>query len=151
DRGPRVRRPVVRAALRLRTRLGRRRRVHDLRRAVHLSRRATARHGLARRVHRPDLARRAAPAALPRARGHRLRLQRGTVGRGRARGGPRDQRVTRTETWAVIGVLLVTSFLSLGRDVWTPDEPREVEIGREMWLAPKVVPTLNDERFIEKP
>src|SRR5262252_4009197 len=43
------------------------------------------------------------------------------------------------------------SLLGLGRDVWTPDEPREVEIGREMWLAPTVVPTLNDERFIEKP
>lgn len=59
--------------------------------------------------------------------------------------------MTRTQTWVVVGVLLVMSFLGLGRDVWTPDEPREVEIGREMWLAPKVVPTLNDERFIEKP
>jgi 4-amino-4-deoxy-L-arabinose transferase-like glycosyltransferase len=59
--------------------------------------------------------------------------------------------VTRTQTWVALGALLATSFVGLGRDVWTPDEPREVEIGREMWLAPTVVPTLNDARFIEKP
>ena len=59
--------------------------------------------------------------------------------------------MTKTQTWVALGALLATSFVGLGRDVWTPDEPREVEIGREMWLAPAVVPTLNDERFIEKP
>ena len=59
--------------------------------------------------------------------------------------------MTKTQTWVALGALLATSFIGLGRDVWTPDEPREVEIGREMWLAPAVVPTLNDERFVEKP
>ena len=37
------------------------------------------------------------------------------------------------------------SLLGLGRDLWTPDEPREAEIGREMLLAPSIVPTLNGE------
>jgi len=59
--------------------------------------------------------------------------------------------VTKAQTWVALGALLVASVVGLGRDVWTPDEPREVEIGREMWLAPAVVPTLNDERFVEKP
>ena len=59
--------------------------------------------------------------------------------------------MTRTQTWVALAALLATCFVGLGRDVWTPDEPREVEIGREMWLAPTVVPTLNEQRFVEKP
>jgi len=59
--------------------------------------------------------------------------------------------VTTAQTRIALLVLLVVCFAGLGRDVWTPDEPREAEIGREMWLAPAVVPTLNDQRFIEKP
>ncbi len=47
--------------------------------------------------------------------------------------------------------LLAISFLGVARDLWTPDEPREAEIAREMWLAPTIVPRLNGERFIEKP
>jgi 4-amino-4-deoxy-L-arabinose transferase-like glycosyltransferase len=39
----------------------------------------------------------------------------------------------------------------LGRGLWTPDEPREAEISREMALAPTLIPTLNGHRFIEKP
>jgi 4-amino-4-deoxy-L-arabinose transferase-like glycosyltransferase len=51
----------------------------------------------------------------------------------------------------VLGLLLVVSFLGVSRELWTPDEPREAEISREMWLAPSVVPSLNDTAFIEKP
>lgn len=50
-----------------------------------------------------------------------------------------------------LGLLLVLCFLGLGRDLWTPDEPREAEISREMALSPRVVPQLNGEDFIEKP
>jgi len=59
--------------------------------------------------------------------------------------------VSRTRTSAALGVLLIISFLGLNRDLWTPDEPREAEISREMWLSPSVVPSLNDRDFIEKP
>ncbi|MEZ0470783.1 ArnT family glycosyltransferase [Luteimonas salinilitoris] len=48
-------------------------------------------------------------------------------------------------------MLFVLCFLGLGRDLWTPDEPREAEISREMLLAPSVVPSLNGRDFIEKP
>ena len=41
--------------------------------------------------------------------------------------------------------------LGLDRGLWTPDEPREAEISREMALAPTVIPTLNGHPFIEKP
>ncbi|MEO8465311.1 MAG: glycosyltransferase family 39 protein [Gammaproteobacteria bacterium] len=54
-------------------------------------------------------------------------------------------------TALVLGLLLIVSFLGVGREPWTPDEPREAEISREMWLAPAVVPSLNDTAFIEKP
>jgi 4-amino-4-deoxy-L-arabinose transferase-like glycosyltransferase len=50
----------------------------------------------------------------------------------------------------VLALFLLT-FLGLGRGLWTPDEPREAEISREMWLAPAVVPTLNGQPFVEKP
>jgi 4-amino-4-deoxy-L-arabinose transferase-like glycosyltransferase len=59
--------------------------------------------------------------------------------------------VTRNQTWLALAGLLALSFLGLARDLWTPDEPREAEIAREMWLAPTIVPRLNGERFIEKP
>jgi 4-amino-4-deoxy-L-arabinose transferase-like glycosyltransferase len=59
--------------------------------------------------------------------------------------------VTSTQTWLALAGLLAISFLGVARDLWTPDEPREAEIAREMWLAPAVVPRLNGERFIEKP
>jgi 4-amino-4-deoxy-L-arabinose transferase-like glycosyltransferase len=54
-------------------------------------------------------------------------------------------------TAVALGALFVLSFVGLGRDLWTPDEPREAEIGREMWLSPTVVPTLNGDVFVEKP
>ena len=48
-------------------------------------------------------------------------------------------------------VLLALSFLGLNHGLWTPDEPREAEISREMLLSPGVIPTLNGTAFIEKP
>ena len=47
--------------------------------------------------------------------------------------------------------LALLALLGCNRGLWTPDEPREAEISREMALAPGVIPTLNGERFIEKP
>lgn len=47
--------------------------------------------------------------------------------------------------------LLLLALLGCNRGLWTPDEPREAEISREMLLNPGVIPTLNGERFIEKP
>jgi 4-amino-4-deoxy-L-arabinose transferase-like glycosyltransferase len=56
-----------------------------------------------------------------------------------------------------IGALLpplalgLLALLGCNRGLWTPDEPREAEISREMALVPGVIPTLNGQRFIEKP
>ncbi len=51
-----------------------------------------------------------------------------------------------------LGVLLcVLSVLGLSRGLWTPDEPREAGISREMAGRPAVIPTLNGEPFVEKP
>jgi 4-amino-4-deoxy-L-arabinose transferase-like glycosyltransferase len=47
--------------------------------------------------------------------------------------------------------LVLLALLGCNRGLWTPDEPREAEISREMALAPGVIPTLNGQRFIEKP
>src|SRR5271156_269 len=47
--------------------------------------------------------------------------------------------------------LALLALLGCNRGLWTPDEPREAEISREMLLAPAVIPTLNGQRFIEKP
>lgn len=47
--------------------------------------------------------------------------------------------------------LLLLAVLGCNRGLWTPDEPREAEISREMALSPTVIPTLNGQRFIEKP
>ncbi len=50
------------------------------------------------------------------------------------------------------GLLLAAlGFLGLSRDLWTPDEPREAEMIREMYLAPSVIPTLDFSPFYEKP
>ena len=58
----------------------------------------------------------------------------------------------RPATFALVGVLLGGScLLGLGRGLWTPDEPREAGISREMYLNPGVIPTLNGQPFIEKP
>src|ERR1700689_3319512 len=52
---------------------------------------------------------------------------------------------------SVLSGLLLLALLGCNRGLWTPDEPREAEISREMALAPAIIPTLNGERFIEKP
>src|ERR1700684_3484823 len=52
---------------------------------------------------------------------------------------------------AVLFGLLLLALLGCNRGLWTPDEPREAEISREMALSPGVIPTLNGQRFIEKP
>lgn len=53
--------------------------------------------------------------------------------------------------WVLWIVLAAFCFLGVGRSLWTPDEPREAEIGREMYLAPTLVPTLDGKPFYEKP
>src|SRR3984957_19786756 len=52
---------------------------------------------------------------------------------------------------SVLSGLLLLALLGCNRGLWTPDEPREAEISREMALWPAIIPTLNGERFIEKP
>jgi len=61
---------------------------------------------------------------------------------------PATQRVAYLS--ALFGLLLL-GLLGCNRGLWTPDEPREAEISREMALSPAVIPTLNGQRFIEKP
>jgi len=48
-------------------------------------------------------------------------------------------------------LVLCLCFVSPNRGVWTPDEPREAEIGREMLLHPGFTPHLNEKPFFEKP
>jgi 4-amino-4-deoxy-L-arabinose transferase-like glycosyltransferase len=53
---------------------------------------------------------------------------------------------------ALVGLtLLLLAVLGLDRGLWTPDEPREAEIAREMLLTPSIIPTLDGVAFIEKP
>jgi len=59
--------------------------------------------------------------------------------------------VTRAATLAFAVLLLAICALGLNRDLWTPDEPREAAISREMLLSPSAVPTLNGTPFVEKP
>ncbi len=54
-------------------------------------------------------------------------------------------------TLLVALALLALSLGGLRRGLWTPDEPREAEIAREMWVHPGVIPTLNGEAYVEKP
>jgi 4-amino-4-deoxy-L-arabinose transferase-like glycosyltransferase len=43
-------------------------------------------------------------------------------------------------------------FVGISNELWTPDEPRVAEIGREMWRSRSwVVPRLDGEPFLEKP
>lgn len=53
--------------------------------------------------------------------------------------------------WGVWVLLALLAFAGLGRGLWTPDEPREAEISREMALHPGVIPTLGGHPFYEKP
>jgi 4-amino-4-deoxy-L-arabinose transferase-like glycosyltransferase len=43
-------------------------------------------------------------------------------------------------------------FVGISNELWTPDEPRVAEIGREMWRSRSwVMPRLNGEPFLERP
>ena len=64
---------------------------------------------------------------------------------------PHSLAVGKLKQALTFGLLLLICFLAIGRDLWTPDEPREAEISREMSLAPTVIPTLDGQPFIEKP
>ncbi|HEY3808957.1 MAG TPA: phospholipid carrier-dependent glycosyltransferase [Steroidobacteraceae bacterium] len=57
----------------------------------------------------------------------------------------------RLGAWLPPLALALLVLLGCNRGLWTPDEPREAEISREMALSPGIIPTLNGERFIEKP
>jgi len=53
---------------------------------------------------------------------------------------------------ALLLASLVLTAIGLGRDLWTPDEPRVAAIGRELWEGGTwAVPRLNGEPFLEKP
>lgn len=62
----------------------------------------------------------------------------------------RNSRGAARRAWPLVGLLLL-AVLGCNRGLWTPDEPREAEIAREMALTPSVIPTLDGQRFIEKP
>ncbi len=47
--------------------------------------------------------------------------------------------------------LLALCLMGLSRDLWTPDEPREAEMAREMFMSPGVIPALAGKPFYEKP
>jgi len=58
----------------------------------------------------------------------------------------------RTPLYALAALVIAASlFGDLGRGLWTPDEPREAGISREMYAKPGIVPTLNGAPFIQKP
>jgi 4-amino-4-deoxy-L-arabinose transferase-like glycosyltransferase len=61
---------------------------------------------------------------------------------------PVAERLVRIPVFLALALL---ALLGCNRGLWTPDEPREAEISREMALSPGVIPTLNGQRFIEKP
>jgi len=57
-------------------------------------------------------------------------------------------------TALLVGIAAFSLFVlaSHRRGLWNPDEPREAEICREMWVSGDLVaPTLNGEPFLEKP
>jgi len=53
--------------------------------------------------------------------------------------------------WLIGLALAAICFVGLDRALWTPDEPREAEISREMARHPTTIPTLDAARFYEKP
>jgi len=50
--------------------------------------------------------------------------------------------------WVVLALLC---FAGVSRSLWTPDEPREAEIAKEMYVRPGIIPELNGTPFYEKP
>lgn len=66
--------------------------------------------------------------------------------------GTRRSLVRHARILAVLTALLVSSVGVFGHGLWTPDEPRQAEVGREMWEAGwSSMPTLGGEPFLEKP
>ncbi|HZE96349.1 MAG TPA: glycosyltransferase family 39 protein, partial [Planctomycetota bacterium] len=61
--------------------------------------------------------------------------------------------MTRRESAAILSALLLTSIVGIfDHGLWTPDEPRDAEISREMAVhGLSAAPTLNREPFLEKP
>ncbi|MFT3906105.1 MAG: glycosyltransferase family 39 protein [Steroidobacteraceae bacterium] len=51
----------------------------------------------------------------------------------------------------IVPLCLLYVLLGIHHGLWTPDEPREAEIAREMWAMPSVIPALDGQPFIEKP
>ncbi len=60
-------------------------------------------------------------------------------------------RDARARRYAGLALIAALALAGLGRGLWTPDEPREAEMAREMLLRPSMIPTLNGEPFHEKP
>ncbi len=57
-------------------------------------------------------------------------------------------RLCSTVTWVL---LILLCFAGINRPLWTPDEPREAEISREMALSASIIPQLGGVAFCEKP
>ena len=52
----------------------------------------------------------------------------------------------------LVALAALVCFVGITNELWTPDEPRVAEIGREMWRSRSwVVPRLNGEPFLENP
>jgi len=67
-------------------------------------------------------------------------------------GGAPRHLLRRSATIAVAIAVVVCAAGAFQRGLWSPDEPREAEIGREMLLSRwSAVPTLGGEPFLEKP
>lgn len=68
---------------------------------------------------------------------------------------PRPRTVVLTQrVWlwgCMVPLCVLYLFIGIHHGLWTPDEPREAEIAREMWLTPGVIPSLDGQPFIEKP
>src|SRR3974390_1973622 len=59
---------------------------------------------------------------------------------------------SRTVFWPAASLLLIWCVGMFGRNLWTPDEPREAAIAWRMsWQADRAVPLLAGEAFCEKP
>jgi 4-amino-4-deoxy-L-arabinose transferase-like glycosyltransferase len=64
-----------------------------------------------------------------------------------------DRRLLRAAGTIVVAVALILSFAGIfQRELWTPDEPREAEVGRAMLESGfSAMPTLSGNIFVEKP
>ena len=77
-------------------------------------------------------------------------LENGQPGEGKR--ATRPERAGPPAAWAVALAVVILLFGVAGHDLWTPDEPREAAMGKEMaaghsWLVPR----LSGDPFVEKP